>query len=123
MRLAFDHALTFVQNKTSNHDWTDQDEKEFRAMLARELDKVHEFQKEKVLQQRSFTVRGINDSHRLRSSPTVFVMQKNRSKRSSKRTILARQQRIIQSMFRRCTLVNSLNRRLLPETSNLKRVW
>ncbi|KAL4257594.1 Vacuolar Transporter Chaperone Complex Subunit [Pleurotus pulmonarius] len=37
-----------LKNKTSNHDWTDQDEKEFRAMLARELDKVHEFQKEKT---------------------------------------------------------------------------
>ncbi|KAF5342132.1 hypothetical protein D9611_001431 [Ephemerocybe angulata] len=37
-----------VQNRTTTHNWTDKDEEEFKEMLTKELDKIHDFQKEKT---------------------------------------------------------------------------
>ncbi len=42
-------ALTLsFQSRTTSHGWTKKDEQEFTAMLEKELDKVHDFQKAKV---------------------------------------------------------------------------
>jgi len=40
-------TLSF-QSRTTSHGWTKKDEQEFTAMLEKELDKVHDFQKAKV---------------------------------------------------------------------------
>ncbi|KIL67548.1 hypothetical protein M378DRAFT_73335 [Amanita muscaria Koide BX008] len=37
-----------LKSRTRSHNWTSKDEEEFRIMLERELDKVHDFQKVKV---------------------------------------------------------------------------
>ncbi|KAI5983398.1 SPX-domain-containing protein [Pisolithus albus] len=37
-----------LKHRTSSHIWNDDDEREFTAMLKRELDKVHNFQKQKT---------------------------------------------------------------------------
>ncbi|EIN09987.1 SPX-domain-containing protein [Punctularia strigosozonata HHB-11173 SS5] len=37
-----------LKDRTTEHGWTEDDEREFTAMLERELDKIHDFQKEKT---------------------------------------------------------------------------
>ncbi|KAH7925852.1 SPX-domain-containing protein [Leucogyrophana mollusca] len=37
-----------LKNRTTAHNWNDRDEREFTAMLKRELDKIHDFQKQKT---------------------------------------------------------------------------
>ena len=37
-----------LQDRTTAHLWTDDDERDFTAMLEKELDKIHDFQKSKV---------------------------------------------------------------------------
>ncbi|KAF6759887.1 VTC domain-containing protein [Ephemerocybe angulata] len=37
-----------LKNRTTTHNWTDKDEEEFKEMLTKELDKIHDFQKEKT---------------------------------------------------------------------------
>ncbi|EGO24422.1 hypothetical protein SERLADRAFT_415528 [Serpula lacrymans var. lacrymans S7.9] len=37
-----------LKSRTTFHDWDDKDEREFTAMLERELDKIHDFQKKKT---------------------------------------------------------------------------
>jgi SPX domain protein involved in polyphosphate accumulation len=36
------------QHRTTSHTWNENDERQFTAMLEKELDKIHEFQKAKV---------------------------------------------------------------------------
>ena len=37
-----------AQDRTSSHNWNEADEQEFTALLEKELDKIHDFQKFKV---------------------------------------------------------------------------
>ncbi|PCH42319.1 SPX-domain-containing protein [Wolfiporia cocos MD-104 SS10] len=37
-----------LKDRTTSHNWNDNDEREFTAMLERELDKIHDFQKSKT---------------------------------------------------------------------------
>ena len=46
--LFFNHPVS-IQTRTTSRKWDDKDEREFTAMLKKELDKVHDFQKHKVV--------------------------------------------------------------------------
>lgn len=47
------HCLTtnrhITQDRTTSHSWNENDEREFTALLEKELDKIHDFQKSKVI--------------------------------------------------------------------------
>ena len=43
-----DTYLTHEQDRTTSKAWNDKDERQFKVALERELDKIYQFQKEKV---------------------------------------------------------------------------